>query len=210
MGGSAGEGAVVTLLQSAQGHIPLLGQCCLVNRSASCLWLLSFLLNINGQIPSSQPPLLPTPTFCLSLPADSSHKDSLLTFLKCLNCKRVFSKPETSSARRKKGESVASASWKHQGGQAQGLALHSFRLQSRQWLRGPVPAHRWQMGLGSNGAMASLLALQGDPAREGRQDPLVCPHPAPCLCALSGLSPWGARPDASRAKQVLKRPGVIQ
>lgn len=104
MGGSAGEGAVVTLLQSAQGHIPLLGQCCLVNRSASCLWLLSFLLNINGQIPSSQPPLLPTPTFCLSLPADSSHKDSLLTFLKCLNCKRVFSKPETSSARRKKGE----------------------------------------------------------------------------------------------------------
>lgn len=86
------------LLQSTQVHIPLLGQCCLFNRSASCLWLLSFLLNITGQIPSSHPPHSSAPS-CLSFPADSSHKELLLTFLKCINCERLFSEPETPSAR---------------------------------------------------------------------------------------------------------------
>lgn len=122
---SGGRGDMVTLLQSTQVHIPLLGQCCLFNRSASCLWLLSFLLNITGQIPSSHPPSLPTPT-SLSFPAVSSHKELLLTFLKCLNCERLFNKLKP-SVPCERGESIAGCKLGVQGRRSPRLCCYRIR-----------------------------------------------------------------------------------
>lgn len=118
---------MVTLLQSTRVHIPLLDQCCLFNRSASCLWLLSFLLNITGQIPSAHPPPLPTPTSCLSFPANSSHKELLLTIFKCLNCERLFRKPKPSSARWRRTALLA-ARWECRVEKPGAVLLHSLRL----------------------------------------------------------------------------------
>lgn len=66
--GRHGDAASVNLSSHS-----LRGQCCLFNRSASCLWLLSFLLNITGQIPSISPipaahPLLLLVFSCRFLP----------------------------------------------------------------------------------------------------------------------------------------------
>lgn len=128
---------MVTLLQSTQVHIPLLGQCCLFNRSASCLWLLSFLLNITGQIPSSHPPSLPTPT-SFSFPAISSHKELLLAFLKCLNCERLLNKLKR-SVPGGRGESTAGYKLGVHGWRSQGCAAAWLEApRSRKRLRGPV------------------------------------------------------------------------
>lgn len=123
LGWECREGDTVPLLQSTQVHIPLLGQCCLFNRSASCLWLLSFLLNITGQIPSSHRPHSSPPS-CLSFPADSSCEELLLTFLKCINCERIFGEPEMPSARGRR-KSIAG---RRLEGPGRGLELWPCRI----------------------------------------------------------------------------------
>lgn len=75
-----GRATAVMLFKSTAVHIPLLGQCCFFNVSASCLW--GFLLNLTDQTLL----FLPSPFFSLASP----HTVSLTDFF-CEELLLIFS-----------------------------------------------------------------------------------------------------------------------